>query len=206
MINYYHWPFWIGKQKNIPVPQPEIYRLCFYLHLPWPAFFLFSLRPLSSSSSSWKTIFFFLFFLNLIHCHTLFLCSNICYLAFSLVAISELKMDRICLIGQTLQALNSAWQVYYLFYSTFFLKWPQLSSNFRSSSLYPCSWQMISHIFAKKIGLKDELPQLQTSKSAKLYLYMSSLLLLLLQCGSFLLPEGNPCICVLAPSFSGRFL
>lgn len=104
------------KTKDAPAllatnPPPP----CFYLHLSMTCLLpsLFSLRPFSSSPPSWKNNPLYLF-LNLVHHSTLCPSSNICSLAFFLTAISEPKMVRMCPIGQTLQALNSAWQVYYL--------------------------------------------------------------------------------------------
>lgn len=152
MINYHcgH-----GRQKDIPVPWPEIHHLPAFISIfPWPIFFLpFSLSDHFLPPSSWETTLFFFF---LIHCSTLFLCSNtMYYLAFFLIAVSELKMVTFCPIGQTLQALNSAWQVYYLFLFNFLSQMTtlktQLSSYLRSSSLHPCFWKMtLPYILLRK--------------------------------------------------------
>ena len=79
------------------------------------------------------------------HCSTLFLSLNVCTLVFSLTSVSLLKMVRICLIEPTLQALNSPLARVLLHISTH-LAFPndylksQLSSNLRSSDLYPYFW------------------------------------------------------------------
>ena len=92
-INCYHCDrVWIGRQRDIPVPQPEIHH-----YLAFSSIFpdLFSSFPFLSGH-----------FLPLllkkkkkkINRSTLFLCvSTYTELAFSLMAVGELKVDRICL-------------------------------------------------------------------------------------------------------------
>lgn len=150
MINYHcgH-----GRHKDIPVPWPEIHHLPAFISIfPWPIFFLpFCLSDHFLPPSSWETTLFFFF--NSLLCFSVLI--PIYYLAFFLIAISELKMVTFCPIGQTLQALNSAWQVYYLFLFNFLSQMAtlktQLSSNLTLSSLHPCFWKMtLPYILLRK--------------------------------------------------------
>lgn len=144
MINYHRDHVWIGRQKDILVPQLP----CFYLHLPWPVFFLSFSQAIVFLFFQLKTVFFFFSSLD-----TLFLCSNIYYLAFPWLQSVSWKWTNLPHRTDCTGPLFSLASLL-LFLFNFLPKMttlkPQLSSNFRSPNLQPCSY-----IFAKKIGLKE---------------------------------------------------
>lgn len=128
------------------------------------------LGPFSSSLSNWKTSS-NLKNIYIVHCSTSFLSFNVCTLIFSLTSVSVLKTVRICLIEPTLQALNSPWQGYY-FVSLLILLSQMTTKNlnlFQPQIFCFISLLLVDDIvlyLAKEISsLKEELPDLQTSKS-----------------------------------------